>query len=348
MGALSWIAAVAVGASFYAASAVFLPTAVSLFVALLLEPAAAALERRGAGRKAASLCAVALFLLLVFAAAWGCYRSFAGLAAQLPQYAQKLRSSLDAVERRAERLRTQTRQVIPPETQSAGVPKVQVVPGQGQYERLLRASLGSVAEAAGLAVFVPFLSLFLLMEKPDLKRRFDAVAGAWCDTEYLDRHVPAMVRAYFAGNLLLGLCLAAAQWAVFAAMGLDNAFGVGLVSGLLNVVPILGLPFALALPLAQALLQFSSPMPFVEIAAAVIGFHLISSNYVIPRLIAARVNVNGFSATFAMLFWWWMWGAVGFLIAIPLMALLKIALESNPKTAPWAALLCERPPERRG
>jgi predicted PurR-regulated permease PerM len=133
------------------------------------------------------------------------------------------------------------------------------------------------------------------------------------------------------------------HWLVFAGLGLRNAVGLGLITGLLTLIPLIGLPAALIFPTAQGLLQFDRVLPFFLLAASMTALHLLTANYVIPRAIGGRVKINATAATAGLLFWGWLWGVTGFVLAVPLTALLKVLLESNKETEAYAGLVAIKP-----
>jgi predicted PurR-regulated permease PerM len=199
--------------------------------------------------------------------------------------------------------------------------------------------LGSFVEAAGIAAFVPFLMFVMLVEKDLLVESFKRLAGATCDIGQIDRETTQMVRAYFYGNLVAGAAMAVLHWVLFLALGLKNSVGLGLVTGFVTLIPLIGLPAALLLPLAQALLQFERAMPFVLITIGMTAIHLFNANYFIPRVVGGSVKINSTAATVGLLFWGWLWGVTGFVLAIPLTALLKILFDSARQTTPYAKAL---------
>ena len=204
-----------------------------------------------------------------------------------------------------------------------------------------------MAEAAGIAAFVPFLMFVMLAEKDLLLESFKRLAGGSCDIGQIDRETSQMVRAYFYGNLVAGLAMSALHWAVFLGLGLKNALGLGLVTGFVTLIPLIGLPGALLLPIAQALLQFETAMPFVLLVVSMTAIHLFNANYFIPRVIGGSVKINSTAATVGLLFWGWLWGVTGFVLAIPLTALLKILFDSSRSTSGYARALAVGPNEPR-
>jgi predicted PurR-regulated permease PerM len=152
-----------------------------------------------------------------------------------------------------------------------------------------------------------------------------------------------MIRAFITGNVVTGFLLILAHAAVFRWVNLDNWLPLAILTGFLNLVPIIGAPLAIILPYAQAIIQFNHATPFIVIAVALIAYHLIAGNLVLPFFMSSRVNVNAVSLLFGLLFWGWLWGAMGFLLAIPMTALVKTFLESNQSTFAISNLLAARP-----
>ena len=77
-----------------------------------------------------------------------------------------------------------------------------------------------------------------------------------------------------------------------------------------------GAVLASAIPLLAATLQFGTAGPFLIIAGTIVALHLVSANLLIPKLIGSRVNIGPVAATVGMLFWSWLWGGAGLLLAV--------------------------------
>jgi predicted PurR-regulated permease PerM len=127
------------------------------------------------------------------------------------------------------------------------------------------------------------------------------------------------------------------------ALGMEGAFALGIVSGFLNLIPFLGAVLASVIPLLAATLQFGTAGPFLIIAGTIVTLHLVSANLLIPKLIGSPVNIGPVAATVGMLFWSWLWGGVGLLLAVPLTAFVKLVADCHPALLPISNLLAERP-----
>jgi len=124
---------------------------------------------------------------------------------------------------------------------------------------------------------------------------------------------------------------------------MKGAVTLGIVSAFLNLIPFLGLLLATAVPLAAALLQFNTLGPFVTIAITTLLFHLIAANFLIPKLIGSRLLVGPVAVTIGMLFWGWLWGIMGLLLAVPLTAFVKLIADSRPSLIHLSNLLTKDP-----
>jgi len=66
----------------------------------------------------------------------------------------------------------------------------------------------------------------------------------------------------------------------------------------------------------------------------VLSLHLLSANLLIPKFIGSRVDIGPVAATVGMLFWSWLWGAIGLLLAVPLTAFVNSLLTAIPRCCP--------------
>lgn len=349
MSPLWFLVALSFAAAAYLAGAVLIPLLVSLFLAVLLEPVVAWCEVRGLRRGRAAPVVVAAFLLAAAAAIGACAQPFSAIVADMPRYTAKIRAAASEIDRRA-RLFEADNEMVPRSLRSGAANAAPAAPESGglkPWSQFFWRGLGSIFEAAGIAAFVPFLMIVMLTEKEILVDAFKRLAGAACDVGLLFRETTEMVRAYFSGNFFAWVVMAVLHWALFAGLGLKNAAGLGLVTGLLTLIPLLGLPAALLLPTAQGLLQFDRGLPFLLLAAGMSALHLFTANYVLPSVIGGRVKLNATAAMAGLLFWGWLWGITGFVLAVPLTAGLMVLLESVRGAEAWAGLFAAKPRVRR-
>jgi predicted PurR-regulated permease PerM len=317
----------------YFARTVFVPLFVALFLAMLLDPMVVALTRLRLNRPVAAILITVSFLSVTVLAGWILYLSIYGVASEVPLYAERIRQILSEV-----------RNFGPHSILGeVGIPQVQIVENVPLWMRYLGGWLGSIYELIAVAIFVPLFLLYILFERDNLLESFNAVAGKFFYLPKLNSDLPKIIRAFARGNVLTGIVLVTLHAFIFRAVGLENWLALAVLSGFINLIPLVGAPLALVLPMAQAMLQFHEVSPFVAIGASLIGLHFLSNNVLLPFFMSQRVNVNSFALVFGLLFWGWLWGPVGFLLAIPMTALVKTLLESHRETFPWSNLFAARP-----
>jgi predicted PurR-regulated permease PerM len=123
---------------------------------------------------------------------------------------------------------------------------------------------------------------------------------------------------------------------------MEGAAVIGAVSGLLNLIPFFGVVFASIVPISAALFQYRSASAIVLIFATVVCLHIISANFLMPRIIGRRVSISPVAAIVGVLFWGALWGLIGVLLAVPLTAFVKILADAHPSLCMIGDLITER------
>jgi predicted PurR-regulated permease PerM len=205
-----------------------------------------------------------------------------------------------------------------------------------------------IGTAYGLIVsvmFIPFLVFFMLASK-------DQVLAATINlfprsrrqhAEDVLRGISHMVRQYAIGNFLVALISAALISPVFYVVHLRYWLLMGLLAAFLSMIPYLGLALALAPPLLLALVQpdYNRVLPFVVIAVTVVVVHFVSMNVLTPKLVGRRVRLNALTVTLAMMFWGWLWGGIGLVLAVPITAAFKAICDNVDSLRPYGAWMGE-------
>ena len=311
------------------------------FLAILLDPIPTYLERWHIPRQPSTALVLVSGVLLFGFLAYASYGKASELVGSLPQYAERIREAIKPLSQKIERVQ-KTAGSLAPAASPRKVPEVRISDPPNWPSYLVR-GVGSVWGAVIIGGVVPFLMFFLLIRKEHLYSWFLNAFGATVDVPQFVTRMGQMVRAFVVGNVIIGSLMAAVTVAVFLGLKMQGAVALGIASGLLNLVPFLGVVLAALLPLLAATLQFQTAGPFLIIFLTVISLHLISANLLIPKLIGSRVNIGPIAATMGMLFWGWLWGVMGLLLAVPLTAFVKLVADCHPSLIHVSNLLAENP-----
>ena len=188
---------------------------------------------------------------------------------------------------------------------------------------------GSMALAVlGNAVLIPVALFYLLMDwdkfvarllelvPPPMRGAFDSF------TDESD----SVLGQYLRGQLLVMLVMAAFYAIGLALFGLDLALPIGIFTGLAMFIPYLGFGIGLILAVLAGLLQFASIKALVMVAVVYGIGQVVESLYLTPRLVGERIGLHPLAVIFALLAFGQVFGFVGVLIALPLSAVLLVAL----------------------
>ena len=153
-----------------------------------------------------------------------------------------------------------------------------------------------------------------------LPRRWETKVGQ------IAREIDGVLAEFLRGQLLVMLVLAVFYALALWAVGLDHAFAIGILTGLLVFIPYVGFGLGLVLGMVAALLQWSG-LPFFLSVLAVYGAGQLLENYVlIPYLVGDRIGLHPVAVIFALLAFGQLFGFAGVLLALPLSAALLVAL----------------------
>lgn len=314
-------AGIVLGFCYFAAS-VLITLLLSILLAYFLDPFVTLLERVRLPRALGALLVVLVMLAVTTGVAWLTWERMNHFAEDWPKYRGVIRQVVHNIEQRIERLEQRVREISPPEPTGRSVIRIEE---DTSLRGLLLRGLGSLYVLLLVIGFVPFLVFFMLAGKrevwhatmqlfppPERQRVKEALED-----------ISAMLRSYVAGSLLVAMILALASAAFFWALGLDYPVLAGIASGVLNLVPYIGAVLAWVPPLVIGLAKLNTPGMFLLVAGVLSFLHVIAINVLMPALVGRKVHLNALAVTIALLFWGWMWGAMGLVLAIPITATVK-------------------------
>ena len=337
------IAILGIFAFMHFAASIFITLFSAMLLAFALEPLVHLLcVRTPLRRHHASGIVVFLFVAMLYGLFYGTYLRAESFFAEVPAIAEKIRAapmvaSLADKMEEVNRVVAETgRRISPPAPASArpkAAPPVVVHDAETFTGSLLQGigSLGGVLFSLG---FIPFLVYFILADREPLTRRtrelFPEEHRGTVGEILLD--IEWMMRKFLIGNAVIAVILSVATVLVYLLVRLPYPVVLGILSGTLSIVPYLGLPLALLPGVVVGLISFESGGPFLILVVSVTVFHILAANYLTPRLVGRGVRLNATASTMALLFFGWLWGGMGLVLGIPILAVLKCIFDNVPST----------------
>jgi predicted PurR-regulated permease PerM len=326
----------------YYASSICITVVLAGFLAILFDPVVVKLEKLHLPRGVAAASIVLAGMGLIGVLGYVLYGRAMSFAEELPVYASKIQQTIEPVSRKIQNLQESAGNLTNDVHPTKKVPEVRLQESPNWPDYLVR-GVGSVWGALIIAGVVPFLTFFMLCTKDQMTIRTNGLFSSRIDAARFIANLNQMIRGFVVGNLIVGSVMAMATTLVLWRVGVKGAIPLGIASGLLNLLPFLGLIASLALPLAAALLQFNTPEPYIVITLTILFLHVVSANLLIPKFIANRVSIGPVAATVGILFWGWLWGVMGLLLAVPLTAFIKLVADLHPSLCHLSNMLALTP-----
>lgn len=364
------IAVACVVAMLYFGRAFFVTLISAVIITFILQPFVLWFMKIKLPRSIASFLVCSIFVLLVYFSGLGLATQATGLIDDLPGYGQKLGELIDGAADRLSELERSVSQMMPKKLQDppptpgieapkkgrrvriappppvdpnapAPVQEVRIQPERSPLLSFLYARIETIYSVTLMASFVPFLVYFMLSWSDHIQRAFlslfeerdRAVASRSMES------VAVMARAYMAGNFVLGLILAVLSTVFFMSLHLPYPLLVGPLSGFFSLVPYIGLPLALVPPVLSGLPVYSNLGAYLIITGGVGTLHLFALNLLYPKIVGARVHLNPLAVTVALMFWGLIWGGIGLVLAVPIVAGIKAVCDNVAAWKPYGRLL---------
>jgi predicted PurR-regulated permease PerM len=317
----------------YYAAGVVITLLFSILLAYFLDPAVELLERLRLPRTLGAMVMVLVLSAVLAAVGYGLWTRVADFAADWPKYSAQLQRVAVAVQGRIQGIEGQVSQIAPAEGAPAAAAASR---GPSVFQPLILRGIGSLYALFLEVTFMPFLIFFMLAEKRQVWHgtlQLFPVSRRTQIKETLE-DVRDVLRDYLAGMTVVTLLVIAASSLFFWALGMEFPILTGIVSGLLNMVPYIGAVLAWLPAFLIALTKWSSFGQFAFIAAVLITIHLLALNLVAPKLVGRRVRLNAVAITVSLLFWGWVWGGMGLVLAIPITATLRVICDHTESWKP--------------
>ena len=265
------------------------------------------------------------------AVGYGLGTRIANFSDNWPKYGGILRNAADAVEGKINGIEGR---VAPGGAAGAGQASGQAE--STMLHNLILRGMGSLYALFLEITFVPFLVFFMLAGKREVWHgtlQLFPVARRTQVKETLE-DLREVLRDYLAGMTIVTLMVMAASSVFFWMMDLDYPILTGMASGLLNMVPYIGAVLAWVPAFIIALAKFKTFGSFFLIAGVLTGIHVLALNLIAPQLVGRRVRLNAVAITVSLLFWGWVWGGMGLLLAIPITAGLRVICDHTDSWRP--------------
>jgi predicted PurR-regulated permease PerM len=198
-------------------------------------------------------------------------------------------------------------------------------------EGLLASATTAVGSIINLAI-VPILIFYFLKDFDRLNNKLYEIIGRKEDGEKLKRYLTefdTILSVYFRGQVIVAAILAVLYTAVLLIVGVKPAVLIGLVSGVLSIVPYLGFIIGFGSSLILAIVQFQDILHPLMVVAGFAIVQMIEGNFITPKIVGESLGLHPTAVIFALLAGGSLFGIGGMIIALPIAAFIKILIKEQ-------------------
>ena len=221
---------------------------------------------------------------------------------------------------------------------------------KGELINISSAAIGQtlVTVGSGLVVLfiIPVYIFLILFYQPlilDFIRRLFSKSNQSQVSEIVTQ-IKTVIQRYLIGLVIEFIMVAILNTVALLILGIDYAILLGIIGGLLNVIPYIGGLVAVALPMMIALVTKSTGWYALYVLVLYYFIQLIDNNYIVPKIVASKVKINALFAIIVVFVGNALWGIPGMFLSIPLLAIVKLIFDHIEPLKPWGFLLGDTMP----
>jgi predicted PurR-regulated permease PerM len=354
---LAVLAVLAVIFMLHWARAVFIPLLLGLMINYTLSPVVDRLQKWHLPRAIGA----ALLLLAIVGGMAATVYSLSDDAAELieilPEAAVKIRLSVfkglgtsESTIRKMQEAASQLEEAASETTSDeaatpAGVTRVQIEKSEFKVSDYLWMGTKGALGFVGQLGMVLFLAYFVLVSGDTFRRKMVHIAGPTLSNKKITLQVlediTGQIQRYLLVQILTSILVGVATWLAFLWIGMDYAATWGIIAGILKIIPYLGPVIVSVATFVVAFLQFET-LPMALLVSGV-GLLITSlEGYLLtPWLMGRASRMNPVVIFIAVLFWGWLWGVWGLLLAVPIIMIMKVVCDRVEDLRPVGELLGE-------
>ncbi len=207
-------------------------------------------------------------------------------------------------------------------------------------------TLLSVGGNLALIFLMPVYIFMLLFYQPLIIEFIRRLFGTdkRIEVDKVITQIKTLIQGYLVG-LLIQLVIMATLFSVgLLLLGIEYAIMLGILGAFLNLIPYLGAVSAAILPMMIAIVTKPSPWYALLVMALYIVVQFIDNNFIVPKIVASKVKINALVTIIAVIALGFLWGIAGMVIAIPLLAIVKLIFDNVDGLKPWGFLLGDTMP----
>jgi len=310
------------------ASEIVVPLAFAAFLAIVIFPVIKRLERRGLGTALSITLVLLGTMIIIGLTIWLIVDQVVGLLNDLPNLQAKFENFMNSVSASLRR--------------DFGVSTTEQNKMAAEFMKNVSVFLGDVIVSATTAIStlvqIPiYIFLFLIYRDKFHDFFLSLIPGdegfGW------KKDIERVVLGYISGLTLVTVIIAALNCIGLLALGIDHAIFFGILSGVLTIIPYVGIIIGALFPIMMAIITKDSIWYSVGVIIVFTVVQFLEGNFITPRITGSKVSINALAAIVALVIGGKILGIAGMILAVPTIGVLKIMLSHSSHLKPFVILL---------
>jgi len=306
---------------------IFIPLIFAAFISFLFAPMRGWLKKRKVPGWLILILMVGVLLLVTAVFGGIVYAAVNSFIVQLPKYQERFTELIEGAMTWGKDAFAQMDLAL------ANIPNVDaasLVSGSGvSLTKFVSGTFGTFMSVAGTLFLTLIFMMFLVSGSGKMEKRLSRVLTPE-DTKRTMQTVTSIqeqIQKYFSNKFLISIMTATVAMLILWIFGIDFVIIAGIIYVIMNFIPSVGSIISVAFALLLCLLQYGFDFRLVLLFVLLEANELFFSNIIEPRIMGDRMNLTPIMILISLIFWGYVWGIVGMMIAVPLTSIVNIILK---------------------
>ncbi len=310
---------------------VLVPMVLGCMFAILLTPMAQAFERRGIHRTLSSFMCLLFMLFILAFLIFLLSRQIGNFIHDLPMLTEKVNRRLSDIQNY---IQSQTN--LSPTGQIAWLQKQIDASGP-----LISTTLSQTTTTFAMSALIPLYTFFLLFYRDKVLLFFEKITPkeGHETVQGIIHRIKELVQSYLNGVIIVVFIISLIISVGLKIIGVPYAIFLGVLAGILNIIPYVGIFTVAALSIILSTLTGDGNNTPLFVFFLFLGTHLLEANIITPNIVGSKVSINTLASLVALVVGEEVWGIVGMILFIPMMGIVKVVFDNIKPLQPYGFII---------
>ena len=331
---LGFICAVVLVLALKELKTIFIPLIFAVLLSIILSPAIKFLTRFRIPRVVSVIIVVLALFFALYLLGMVIYASFANFIQEAPKYEQSLRTTLETTLKGVNLQMEQFQDYISKMDWEESLQKLSI-------GSTVSSTVGSFLTFIGYVVLVLIFIIFMLSGQFNIGQKLKLAFETHRAKVISDviEGIQSRVRTYLVAKILISAMTAFLGVIIIILFGVDFVVVAGVLLFILNFIPNIGSIIASLFPVLICFVQYGYSWKVPGLLVCLIAVQMTFGNVVEPLMLGRGLNLSPIVVILSLVFWGWVWGLVGMVLAVPLTSTMVIIFENIDTLRPIAVMM---------